>query len=106
MPQSSARRPARAPILKDIDRTPGRRVDVNDTSRAIGTQIAATQKGFLPYDQVTRNPQQLAADYERLRLSHELSREIALERDLPTLLNKILHQRSSSSCAPTAASSS
>ena len=29
-------------------------------------------------------------DYERLRLSHELSREIALERDLTTLLNKIL----------------
>jgi adenylate cyclase len=36
------------------------------------------------------NTDQLAQDYERLRLSHELSREIALERDLPTLLNKIL----------------
>src|SRR5690606_34549002 len=29
-------------------------------------------------------------DYERLRFSHELSREIALERDLTSLLNKIL----------------
>ena len=66
------------------------RVDVSDKSRAIGTQIAATQKGFLPFDQVRGNAQQLMADYERLRLSHELSREIALERDLPTLLNKIL----------------
>jgi adenylate cyclase len=66
------------------------RIDVNDKARAIGTQIAATQKGFLPYDQLASNTQQLSADYERLRLSHELSREIALERDLPTLLNKIL----------------
>jgi adenylate cyclase len=66
------------------------RIDVTDKARAIGTQIAATQKGFLPYDQVAGNQQQLSADYERLRLSHELSREIALERDLATLLNKIL----------------
>lgn len=66
------------------------RVDMNDQSRAIGTQIAATQKGFLPYDQLSANPGQLQADYERLRLSHELSREIAMERDLRVLLNKIL----------------
>lgn len=66
------------------------RVAVNDAARSIGTQIAATQKGFLPYEQLAGNPQQLAADYERLRLSHELGREIALERDLGTLLNKIL----------------
>ncbi len=67
-----------------------KRVDVNNDARRIGTQIAATQKGFLPIDEIAHNPQQLAADYERLRLSHELSREIALERDLPTLLDKIL----------------
>jgi adenylate cyclase len=66
------------------------RIDVTDQARAIGTQIAAVQKGFLPYDQIATNPQQLAADYERLRLSHELSREIALERDLASLLDKIL----------------
>jgi adenylate cyclase len=70
--------------------TPAANVDINDKARQIGTQIAATQKGFLPYDNVSGNTQQLAADYERLRLSHELSREIALERDLPSLLNKIL----------------
>ncbi|MFO7178480.1 MAG: adenylate/guanylate cyclase domain-containing protein [Pseudomonadota bacterium] len=66
------------------------RVDVHDRARSIGTQIAATNRGFLPYELLAGNPQQLAQDYERLRLSHELSREIALERDLPTLLNKIL----------------
>lgn len=66
------------------------RVDVSDANRSIGTQIAAAQKGFLPYDQIASNSQQVAADYERLRLSHELSREICLERDLSTLLNKIL----------------
>jgi len=66
------------------------RVDVTDKARAIGNQIAATQKGFLPYDQIAGNPVQLQGDYERLRMSHELSREIALERDLTTLLNKIL----------------
>lgn len=69
---------------------PAAHVDINDKARQIGTQIAATQKGFLPFDSIAHNPQQLAADYERLRLSHELSREIALERDLPSLLNKIL----------------
>jgi adenylate cyclase len=66
------------------------RIDVSDTNRAIGTQITATQKGFLPYAEVATNTQQLSADYERLRLSHELSREICMERDLPSLLNKIL----------------
>ncbi|HMJ10394.1 MAG TPA: FHA domain-containing protein, partial [Polyangiaceae bacterium] len=78
---------AEMPSLPPVNAT---RVDVNDRARAIGTQIAATQKGFLPYDHLAGNSQQLAADYERLRLSHELSREIALERDLATLLNKIL----------------
>lgn len=65
------------------------RVSVNDQARAIGTQIAATQK-FAPYPQIAANPAQVAADYERLRLSYELSREIALERDLSTLLDRIL----------------
>lgn len=68
----------------------GTRIDLQDQSRSIGTQIAAIQKGFLPYDQVSSNSEQLAQDYERLRLSHELSREIALERDLQKLLEKIL----------------
>ena len=67
------------------------RVDLAaDDAHSIGAQIDATEKGFLPFDKVSKNPAQLAQDYERLRLTHELSREIALERDLPALLEKIL----------------
>jgi len=68
----------------------GTRIDVQEEDRAIGTQIAATQKGFLPYDQIAQDTAQVRADYERLRASHELSREIALERDTSKLLDKIL----------------
>jgi adenylate cyclase len=87
--------PVRTPTLDDPDSAGlpainATRVDVSDQQRAIGTQIAATHRGFMPYDQISGNTQQLAADYERLRLSHELSSAIALERDLPSLLNKIL----------------
>lgn len=66
------------------------RVDLSDQVRSIGTQINAVQKGFLPFDRLRNDPTQLAQDYERLRLSHELAREIALERDLDVLLDKIL----------------
>ena len=66
------------------------RVDVSDAGRSIGTQITATEKGFVPYDQLATDPKQLAADYERLRLNHELSREISMTRDLDKLLNQIL----------------
>jgi adenylate cyclase len=65
-------------------------IEVNQQGREIGTQIAAEEQGFRPFAEVSKNPTQMAADYERLRLSHELSREICLERDLTTLLNKIL----------------
>jgi adenylate cyclase len=66
------------------------RIELQAQDRAIGTQIAAVHKGFLPYDQIVSNPMQLRDDYERLRMSHELSREIALERDTVKLLEKIL----------------
>ncbi len=66
-------------------------IDVRQQAREIGTQINAAEKlGFRPLAQLADNPTQIAADYERLRFSHELSREICLERDLPTLLDKIL----------------
>jgi len=68
----------------------GTRVDLNDQARQIGTQIAAVEKGFLPFERIANDPVQLRADYERLRLSHELSRGIALERDTTKLLEKIL----------------
>jgi len=86
----SIQAPVAAGVGLGPKQTAAMRVDVNDQARAIGTQIAATQKGFLPYEHIANNPEQLSADYERLRLSHELSREIALERDLPSMLNKIL----------------
>src|SRR5690606_23916397 len=62
----------------------------NQQGREIGTQIAAQEPGFRHFQDVAHDPTQIAADYERLRLSHELTREICLERDLTTLLNKIL----------------
>ena len=68
----------------------GTRVDVLDSARAIGTQIAAQAKGFLPFEQVQHDPQQLRMDYERLRFTWELTRDIGLERDLDQLLHKIL----------------
>ena len=68
----------------------GTRVDVLDSARAIGTQIAAQSKGFVPFDQIAQDPQQLKVDYERLRITWELSRDIALEHDLEKLLEKIL----------------
>jgi len=68
----------------------GTRVDMLDSARAIGTQIAALAKGFLPYDQVAHDTQQLRVDYERLRITWELTRDIGLERDLNKLLEKIL----------------
>jgi len=79
-----------APITSGSQNFHGTRIDVQDEDRAIGTQIAATQKGFLPYEQIAQDHAQVRADYERLRASHELSREIALERDLSRLLDKIL----------------
>ncbi|TKD12697.1 adenylate/guanylate cyclase domain-containing protein [Polyangium fumosum] len=68
----------------------GTRIDLNDQARQIGTQIAAVEKGFLPFDRLANDLNQLRADYERLRLSHELARDIASERDTSKLLDKIL----------------
>jgi len=79
-----------APITSGSQNFHGTRIDVQDEDRAIGTQIAATQKGFLPYEHLAHDMAQVRADYERLRASHELSREIALERDTTKLLDKIL----------------
>jgi adenylate cyclase len=73
--------------LPNLDKS---KVDVSPMRRSIGTQITARNRGFMPFEQISADPKQMAADYERLRFSHELSREICLERDLSTLLNKIL----------------
>jgi len=68
----------------------GSRIDLNDQARQIGTQIAAVEKGFIPFERIKTDMNQLGADYERLRLSHELTREISSERDTSKLLDKLL----------------
>ena len=68
----------------------GTRIDVSDQARQIGTQIDAVEKGFLAFDRIANDINQLRADYERLRLSHELSHAIGIERDTNKLLEKIL----------------
>jgi adenylate cyclase len=94
-PDSGARPPyayaAPPPHAAAVHRPAGAtRVDVLDAVRAIGTQIAAQTKGFLPFDAIGHDPSQLRLDYERLRISWELTRDIGLERDLDQLLDKIL----------------
>jgi adenylate cyclase len=68
----------------------GTRVDMLDAARAIGTQIAAQTKGFLPFEAISGDSSQLRLDYERLRITWELTRDIGLERELDPLLDKIL----------------
>jgi adenylate cyclase len=71
----------------------GTRIDVNEQARQIGTQIAAVDKGFQPFERIVERPGQLRADYERLRLSYELSREIAAERDTTQAAREDPHER-------------
>ncbi len=66
------------------------RVDEDDGARQIGAEIAANEADFRPFEEIAQNPLQLRADYERLRLTYELTRNIASETDLQKLLDKIL----------------
>jgi adenylate cyclase len=86
-PQFAAAAPP--PLAPPAPHPTGTRVDVLDAARSIGTQIAAAAKGFPPFD-ANQDPQQLRLDYERLRSSWELTRDIGLERDFDRLLDKIL----------------
>ncbi len=61
-----------------------------DQNRAIGTQIAAVQKGFAPFEQIAHEPQTVRDDYERLRIAYEVTRELAGEREADAVINKIL----------------
>ncbi len=65
-------------------------VNVDDSARAIGVQVQAQSKEFLSFDEASRDPAALRLDYERLRITWELLREIGLERDVDVLLSKIL----------------
>ena len=65
-------------------------VKVDDSSRAIGQQVAAQTKDFLPFDEASRDSASLRLDYERLRITWELLRQIGQERDVDALMVKIL----------------
>jgi len=69
---------------------PNRLVEVQDQNRAIGTQIAAVQKGFAPFEQIAHEPQTIRDDYERLRIAYEVTRELVGEREIDTVISKIL----------------
>ncbi|MBM4356500.1 MAG: FHA domain-containing protein [Deltaproteobacteria bacterium] len=70
---------------------PTTQVDQGDNdSQHIGAEIVANEAEFRSYDDIAQNPTQLRADYERLRLTYELTRNIASETDLTKLLDKIL----------------
>jgi adenylate cyclase len=65
-------------------------VNVDNSARSIGAQVVAQSKEFLPFEEASKDPASLRLDYERLRITWELLREIGLERDLDALLAKIL----------------
>jgi adenylate cyclase len=67
-----------------------RMVEVQDQNRAIGTQIAASLKGFAPFDQIAHDPQTVRDDYERLRIAYEVTRELVGEREVDSVISKIL----------------
>ena len=85
-PALTPQTPRAGPPVRHIS---GTRIDMFEGGRSIGTQITAETRAFLPFDAIAE-PDQLRLDYERLRVSWELTREIALERDLDQLLDKIL----------------
>ncbi len=82
--------PGSSPPKQNPFNAHGTRIDVADEERFIGAELAAVQEHFVPFDQVARFPEQLRADYERLRLAYELTAEVARERDLDVLLSRIL----------------
>ncbi|MCK9522786.1 MAG: FHA domain-containing protein [Proteobacteria bacterium] len=55
----------------------------------VRTKIAATQDRFLPEKEI-QDEKHLRADYEKLRVTYELQREVSLDLDLDSVLQKIL----------------
>ena len=53
-------------------------VSVDNSKHAIGQQVAAQSKEFPPFDEAARDNAALRLDYERLRITWELLREIGL----------------------------
>jgi hypothetical protein len=91
------RRPAAAaadsPIAPSFG---GTRVDVLDSRARHRHADRRADEGLPPFDQVGSRSAAAPVDYERLRITWELTRDIGLERDLDKLLDKILLASSSS----------
>lgn len=67
---------------------------VSLVSDRIQSQIRSTvdvSSRFLPVQDIS-DPEILRADYEKLRIAHELSRALAVHRDLDTLLQQIVDE--------------
>lgn len=62
----------------------------DDEARQIGAEIVATERNFRSFEEIAGNMNQLRADYERLRSSYLLTRDIADEKDPAVLYEKIL----------------
>jgi len=65
-------------------------VSLDNSKHAIGQQVTAQSKEFLPFDEAAKDANALRLDYERLRVTWELLREIGVERDIDALCAKIL----------------
>ncbi len=90
-PPPATRTPSRGFSTAYLPAVPaGTQIDTDDEARQIGAEIAATDADFRPFNEIASNTDQLRADYERLRLSYELTRDIADESDTTQLLEKIL----------------
>ena len=79
------------PHAPQFNSSGNRMVEVADQNRAIGTQIAAVQKGFAPFEQIAHEPQTIRDDYERLRIAYEVTRELVGEREIDAVISKILN---------------
>lgn len=65
-------------------------VNLDNSKHSIGQQVAARSQDFLPFEQAAKDANALRLDYERLRITWELLREIGTERDIDALCAKIL----------------
>ena len=78
------------PSVQQPATTPGSFVEMQQRPYAIGTQIAAMGLGFAPFDKIAHDAQTVRDDYERLRIAYEVTQEIATEREVDIVLQKIL----------------
>lgn len=76
--------PAPAPELKNVTMMPGQ------VQSQVRSRVDASAR-FLPVAEIT-NIEALKADYEKLRVAHELSQKLSLDTNLDDLLQKIVDE--------------